>query len=294
MPILNTLYHKTIIHPVGEARRSDYVCAPTSCIPSSRCSLRCGGLATSTTSGVRDKYKYAAASGSIDIALADQSLTLRSVDATKSADCVNVPVTFTVCHRRVEFGQCLKVVGSGPVLGDWNPGVAPCMEWSQGDGWSTKALRLTPGRYEFKFVVVSDTNDVLMWEQGPNKVLTIEAQLLSSAGSSTIVQVESEWEGVSNVVTSTVTAQDPKDLKDLKDPHHSSVSSPNPSPQPQPGPSISVSEAGYETDDDSRFDYVEVEENKPYFATVKPGLLAILVPVIGLLLGLFFRGPHKF
>lgn len=50
---------------------------------------------------------------------------------------------------RVTFGDNIKLVGSGPALGDWDPSRALVMTWGEGDVWSA-AAELPPGGYEFK------------------------------------------------------------------------------------------------------------------------------------------------
>jgi hypothetical protein len=215
----------------------------------------------------------------VTLAVPPHSNVHSSVDAATSVD--GLPVTFTVCRKKVAFGQCLKLVGSGPALGDWNPELSPCMEWKEGDGWSTKVLQLSPGSYEFKFVIASGANDSILWEQGPNKVVTVEARPSNSRSSQ--VTVECEWEGT-GATMKIIRDSDPATV------HHSP---------------ISVSVDGYETDDESRPNHVysridnhvvnEKQELNPLSSIQSSALLATSVAAVGGLLAvLFFRGSHKF
>ena len=62
--------------------------------------------------------------------------------------------TFTVPAQPLAFGEHLRLVGSVPEMGDWEPEAGLALEWSEGDNWSAAAT-LPAGAVEFK--VLSDT-----------------------------------------------------------------------------------------------------------------------------------------
>eukprot|EP00884_Botryococcus_braunii_P016021 jgi/Botrbrau1/3101/Bobra.0070s0085.1 len=80
------------------------------------------------------------------------------------------PVIFTTQYI-AQFGQAVRVVGSGEELGSWNPSNAPGMVWSEGDIWKL-TLDLPPGVYEYKLVVDGDPSPPV-WEDGDNRILEV-------------------------------------------------------------------------------------------------------------------------
>lgn len=57
--------------------------------------------------------------------------------------------TFTVPAQPLAFGEHLRLVGSVPELGSWEPEAGLKLEWGDGDTWST-AADLAHGAVEFK------------------------------------------------------------------------------------------------------------------------------------------------
>jgi hypothetical protein len=81
--------------------------------------------------------------------------------------CTAALVTFSV-KRRVAFGQHLRVVGSAPELGAWDPAQAPALSWNDGHVW-TGSVELA-GDAAFKFVVYGGDGEPL-WEEGDDRRL---------------------------------------------------------------------------------------------------------------------------
>ena len=50
---------------------------------------------------------------------------------------------------RVNFGDCVKVVGNESALGCWDSNRAVPLKWNEGNIWTNK-VDLSPGPYEFK------------------------------------------------------------------------------------------------------------------------------------------------
>ena len=90
-------------------------------------------------------------------------------------------VTFSI-KRKVAFGEHLRVVGSSPELGAWNPAAAPELHWNDGDVW-TGSVELASDA-AFKFVVYGGDGEPL-WEEGDDRKL--------AAGQS--VGITAEWRG---------------------------------------------------------------------------------------------------
>jgi phosphoglucan,water dikinase len=95
-------------------------------------------------------------------------------------------VRFAV-HKRVEYGQCLRVVGDIPELGGWDVQRAPSLAWGEGDVW-TGELALPPNSSpSFKFVVCTK-KEAVEWEAGENRstggAAAVEAVFGDSVGSS--------------------------------------------------------------------------------------------------------------
>lgn len=84
---------------------------------------------------------------------------------------LGAPLVKITTHYHVNFGDFLKVVGSGEELGEWAAPGAPRMTWSEGDLW-TLVMPLPPGEYEFK-VVVQQRGGGLLWEGGGNRALLV-------------------------------------------------------------------------------------------------------------------------
>ncbi|GIL72272.1 hypothetical protein Vretimale_428 [Volvox reticuliferus] len=74
---------------------------------------------------------------------------------------------------RVNYGEVVRVVGSGTLLGDWSVEQALQLTWTEGDVW-TAEVPFCAGHYEFKCVVYNPANkSVSRWEDGGNRVLDI-------------------------------------------------------------------------------------------------------------------------
>mmetsp|Transcript_35404 Transcript_35404/g.100253 ORF Transcript_35404/g.100253 Transcript_35404/m.100253 type:complete len:447 (-) Transcript_35404:190-1530(-) len=89
--------------------------------------------------------------------------------STTSITTIEVPFS-------VPFGRSLKVVGSHPTLGKWNPDEGLALEWSEGDIWKAE-VALPAGTWEFKAVVVGGPVDE--WEGGDNRVIEVTDEVLS-------------------------------------------------------------------------------------------------------------------
>jgi hypothetical protein len=79
-------------------------------------------------------------------------------------------VTFKTV-RKLQFGQVLKIVGTGKELGSWDCARAPAMKWGEGDRW-TLTMDLPAGKHEFK-VAVAQGDSLVHYEDGPNRTLQV-------------------------------------------------------------------------------------------------------------------------
>ncbi|CAN6696151.1 unnamed protein product [Malus baccata var. baccata] len=75
---------------------------------------------------------------------------------------------------RVQFnlhgGESFLLVGSEPLMGQWNPSNATPMNWSDGNTWSIELNVPTGIAIQYKFILKKDTGDVL-WQPGPDRIL---------------------------------------------------------------------------------------------------------------------------
>lgn len=79
-------------------------------------------------------------------------LTLRQLGrATLAAAATSVSVRLSV-QRDVGYGRSVRLVGAGPLLGDWKPEQGVDLAWTDGNVW-TAELAMEPGTaLEFKVV----------------------------------------------------------------------------------------------------------------------------------------------
>ncbi|KAG2430618.1 hypothetical protein HXX76_010136 [Chlamydomonas incerta] len=75
---------------------------------------------------------------------------------------------FVVPQYVTHYGQELRVVGSLPELGGWNPWTAPRMSWSEGHQWS---LETSLPQETFEFKVIALEGGHVRWESGSNRVV---------------------------------------------------------------------------------------------------------------------------
>ncbi len=95
-------------------------------------------------------------------------------------------LTFKV-RRRVNFGECVKLVGDSKTFGKWSPGRSSVeMVWTDGDVWEVVVdagalVASSGGCLEFKCVVVKDGADALEWEGGDNHVVDLSSSMGGTA-----------------------------------------------------------------------------------------------------------------
>lgn len=119
-------------------------------------------------------------------------------------------VVFRMAHG-VAFGEQLKVVGDGPVLGDWDITQAPPMTWGEGDNWTLEA-DMAGGSYDFKFVVQREgaSADDSDWEAGANRSLFVPNMPTSSA-----ITVNGTWSNTSSTFLSMSLDDDDDELEGI-------------------------------------------------------------------------------
>ncbi|KAK4031977.1 Glucoamylase [Parachaetomium inaequale] len=121
--------------------------------------------------------------------LATSTLPATATSGVPCAAAASVAVTF---NGRVTttWGQTVKIVGSIPELGNWNPSAAPALSaagyTSSNPVW-TATLNLAAGtKFEYKYVKV-EGNGTVTWESNPNRSYTVGKSCDTSAVS------ESSW-----------------------------------------------------------------------------------------------------
>jgi len=100
-----------------------------------------------------------------------------------------VAVTFNELVS-TSFGESIKLVGSLPQLGNWNPGSALALSASQYSNsnplWSGTLSVPAGTTFQYKFVKVSSSGAV-SWESDPNRSYTVQS------GCSSVATVSSSW-----------------------------------------------------------------------------------------------------
>ena len=70
--------------------------------------------------------------------------------------------------------QALYVSGSAPQLGNWNPDQAIALTETEPNEWSACLdVDKLPARVEYKFFIKTKGQEKVMWEEGPNRTLTV-------------------------------------------------------------------------------------------------------------------------
>ncbi|ROT36155.1 hypothetical protein SODALDRAFT_282928 [Sodiomyces alkalinus F11] len=91
------------------------------------------------------------------------------------APCTSMPVTFDQVVTTAP-GQTVKIVGSIPRLGSWNPASAPSLSaarYTSTDHLWTTTLELPAGQaFQYKFVIVG-SDGAVRWESDPNRSYTV-------------------------------------------------------------------------------------------------------------------------
>nr|XP_028956374.1 uncharacterized protein LOC103420140 [Malus domestica] len=73
-------------------------------------------------------------------------------------------------HKECKFGESFLLVGSEPIMGQWDPSNATPMNWSDGNIWNIELNVPTGIAIQYKFILKKDTGDVL-WQPGPDRIL---------------------------------------------------------------------------------------------------------------------------
>ena len=115
-------------------------------------------------------------------------------------------VRLKVRAPQLRMGERLAIVGEPPVLGAWNPQKALLMTEHEYHEWviSLDAALLPTNRFEFKFMVVDDEQDITpLWEQSMNRCIS-----LPEMGDKEVIVYELpqaffpiyEWKGAGTVI----------------------------------------------------------------------------------------------
>lgn len=98
-------------------------------------------------------------------------------------------------HKCVQLclGQHLKLVGSSPVLGEWDFCAAPAFTWSPDHMWQLQVQLPLDAPVDWKIVqAVEGNNEWCEWQSGENTIVDPSALGLSSGD---VLQVGCSWEG---------------------------------------------------------------------------------------------------
>jgi 4-alpha-glucanotransferase len=97
-------------------------------------------------------------------------------DAVQKLPLFRKTVLFRVSAPQLQKGQSLAVVGSHPALGSWNPTrYMPMTPVGKNDWMMSLNIDWIGMPLEYKYVVVDEeTHDLLVWEEGDNRLVTEE------------------------------------------------------------------------------------------------------------------------
>lgn len=129
---------------------------------------------------------------SVESSATTLATSTRSETATPGASCAAAASVAVAFRSRVTttWGQTVKIVGSIPELGNWDPSVAPALspaEYTTSNPVWTSTINLAAGtKFEYKFVKVT-SNETVTWESDPNRSYTVGSSCDTTAVS------ESSW-----------------------------------------------------------------------------------------------------
>lgn len=143
-----------------------------------------GGSGTTTSSSTA-KSQITSTATSTQSATSPTTTTIQACDTPVAS----VSVTFSEAITTT-YGQTIKVAGSIPELGNWDPNSAPALSASQYTStnplWSYTVSLQAGTTFEYKFINVASSGAVT-WESDPNRSYTVPN------GCASTVAVNSSW-----------------------------------------------------------------------------------------------------
>ena len=164
--------------------------------PESNHSLWLGTIHEPAEIEVCDSFKWSdpaqdafTRSAFVDVVMRRQKPTAHLPEPVNVSKYNGVAVYFSVCCPHVRSNQTLKVVGSVPELGNWDPGMALELNDHEFPMWSgTRTFSEDSLKFEYKFIIVGEDGSVI-WESCGNRTCAgLTVQRLAPA-----VLVLSEW-----------------------------------------------------------------------------------------------------
>ncbi|KAK4120350.1 carbohydrate-binding module family 20 protein [Parathielavia appendiculata] len=117
--------------------------------------------------------------------------TVSSTTTTPSASCTAAAASVAVIFKEratTSWGQVIKIVGSIPELGNWDPSAAPALSASEYTSsnpvWAYTAHLTAGTSFQYKFVNVA-SNGAVTWESDPNRSFTVPKSCSTTALSET-------------------------------------------------------------------------------------------------------------
>lgn len=119
-----------------------------------------------------------------------------------------VTVCFSV-KKSCDYGERVALLGNATSLGEWDPGRAIEMEWTEGDLWilpPCKSPKLTTGQaLQYKYVIMTmdeEGKSSLTWQEGENNRIVLGSEsdqatgrAIARDGTSTIALVD-DWDRI--------------------------------------------------------------------------------------------------
>ncbi|MBP5404148.1 MAG: 4-alpha-glucanotransferase [Elusimicrobiaceae bacterium] len=99
---------------------------------------------------------------------------LRERQPDKTFNLFNRTLVLRAQAAQLTQDQSLYVCGSSPELGNWEPQKAIALTETELNEWDVSLdIDKLPARIEYKFFIKTNGQDKVLWEEGPNRVLTV-------------------------------------------------------------------------------------------------------------------------
>ena len=150
------LHYKYILSTNGETKESEHT-------------LKLSPILEPAEIEICDSFRWTDNSVCVDVVMRRELHSRQAPPTVNISKYNGVPVYFSVLCPHVRRNQTLKVVGSVPELGNWNPSMALELNDSEFPTWrGTRTFSEDSLRFEFKFIIVGVDGSVT-WESGANR-----------------------------------------------------------------------------------------------------------------------------
>lgn len=113
-------------------------------------------------------------------------------------------VSWFQCRNKIEYGQCVWVVGSCSCLGEWEPERGHPLLWHEEHCWEVRVLHrdecVFNGGFEYKYIEWDcKVQEDPVWEARPNRVVVLPPQV-EAVESTRVVRCSDMWDSPDSAV----------------------------------------------------------------------------------------------